>query len=39
LYRTGWGAEISDAIETVAQKRPISFEEFVQDHIQAFTQQ
>jgi uncharacterized protein YbjT (DUF2867 family) len=39
LYRTGWGAEISDVIETVAQKRPISFEEFVQDHIQAFTQQ
>jgi uncharacterized protein YbjT (DUF2867 family) len=36
LYRTGWGAEITDVVETVAHKPAISFSQFVQDHTQAF---
>jgi uncharacterized protein YbjT (DUF2867 family) len=37
MYRNGWGDEVTDVVSTVAKKQPISFDQFFQDHIQAFT--
>ncbi len=36
LYRTGWGAEPTNDFFTITDKQPITFEQFIQDNIQAF---
>lgn len=36
LYRTGWGAEVTEDFTTITGHAPRSFKQFIQDHRQAF---
>lgn len=36
LYRTGWGAEVTDDVTAITDRQPITFEQFVIDNRQAF---
>ncbi|MGC1308560.1 MAG: SDR family oxidoreductase [Phormidesmis sp.] len=36
LYRTGWGAEVTEDFTTITGRQPHTFEQFVQDNRQAF---